>query len=155
MPVGEQPADAPAPPPPPPYNYAYHSGTLATSRAQVTCFILHTKLCIPCRVPTCSCPCSALLGFDTGPGLCGAATGARAYTPAAKPDESRRRRDPKTGRRSDELEEAKATSAGSQQNQDRQVSGVMRQHTRANSGGKGPATMTPGYVGARRHNNEL
>ena len=38
---------------------------------------------------------------------------------------------------------------------DRQVSRVMKQHTRANSGSKGAATMTPGYVGARRHNNEL
>ncbi len=91
--------------------------------------------------------------------------GARAYSREAMsrgydegaPVESRRR-DPKTGRRSSELEDSnqqRATYTGAQQDRPRPVSNVMRQHTRGNARSGGPATMTPGYVGARRHNNEL
>lgn len=68
-------------------------------------------------------------------------------------DSFRRRRDPKTGRRSSELEdlqeERDISVAGIQQ--DQRQSAPVRQHFRAAS----PATITPGYVGARRHNNEL
>ena len=75
------------------------------------------------------------------------------------PEQARRRRDPKTGRRSSELEDLsrakKAMSGENSQDPQQQRFRVIRQPTRATAPGARGATMTPGYVGARRNNNEL
>ena len=145
VPVHEEAPDAPAPAPPQEINYEYYTGVFRLARER--CFCLRIDLRHM----------SDHLVFLAGARVYSREAMSRGYDEGA-PDESRRQRDPKTGKRSSELEDSnrqRATYTKAQPDQPQPVSKVMRQPARGNAGGGGAATMTPGYVGARRHNNEL